>query len=97
MASTFMIKRLWNDRRGVSAWVVAAAMVPLLGMVSFRDRSGFLVRDPPTGPERRRYCRHRTCNGAGGQRPHWSGYCWTSVRQLKWFCDRKPIRGGYLS
>ena len=35
-----MIKRLWNDRRGVSAWVVTVAMVPLLGMVSFGTEVG---------------------------------------------------------
>jgi Flp pilus assembly protein TadG len=35
-----MIKRLWNDRRGVAAWVVAAAMVPLLGIVSLGTEVG---------------------------------------------------------
>jgi Flp pilus assembly protein TadG len=40
MASTFMIKRLWNDRRGVSAWVVTIAMVPLLGMISLGTEVG---------------------------------------------------------
>jgi Flp pilus assembly protein TadG len=40
MASTFMIKRLWNDRRGVSAWAVTVAMVPLLGMVSLGTELG---------------------------------------------------------
>ena len=35
-----MIKRLWNDRRGVSAWVVTVAMVPLLGMVSLGTEVG---------------------------------------------------------
>ena len=40
MASTSMIKRLWNDRRGVSAWVVTVAMVPLLGMVSLGTEVG---------------------------------------------------------
>ena len=35
-----MIKRLWNDRRGVSAWVVTIAMVPLLGMVSLGTEVG---------------------------------------------------------
>jgi Flp pilus assembly protein TadG len=40
MASTSMIKRLWNDRRGVSAWVVAVAMVPLLGMFSLGTEVG---------------------------------------------------------
>ena len=39
MAST-MIKRLWNDRRGASAWVVTVAMVPLLGMVSLGTEVG---------------------------------------------------------
>jgi hypothetical protein len=36
MASDSMIKRLWNDRRGVAAWVVTApfVMVYLVGMVS---------------------------------------------------------------
>jgi Flp pilus assembly protein TadG len=40
MASTCMIKRLWNDRRGVSAWVVTIAMVPLLGMLSLGTEVG---------------------------------------------------------
>jgi hypothetical protein len=35
-----MIKRLWNDRRGVSAWVVTIAMVPLFGMVSLGTEVG---------------------------------------------------------
>ena len=35
-----MIKRLWNDRRGASAWVVMVAMVPLLGMVSLGTEVG---------------------------------------------------------
>ena len=35
-----MIKRLWNDRRGASAWVVTVAMVPLLGMVSLGTEVG---------------------------------------------------------
>src|SRR5262245_15482736 len=39
MAST-MIKRLWNDRRGASAWVVTAIMVPLLGMFSLGTEVG---------------------------------------------------------
>ena len=39
MAST-MIKRLWNDRRGATAWVVMIAMVPLLGMVSLGTEVG---------------------------------------------------------
>jgi Flp pilus assembly protein TadG len=40
MASNSIIKRLWNDRRGVSAWVVTIAMVPLLGMVSLGTEVG---------------------------------------------------------
>ena len=40
MASTFMIKRLWNDRRGAAAWAVTIAMVPLLGMVSLGTEVG---------------------------------------------------------
>jgi len=40
MASNSMIKRLWNDRRGVSAWVVTVAMVPLLGMISLGTEVG---------------------------------------------------------
>jgi uncharacterized membrane protein len=39
MAST-MIKRLWKDRRGASAWVVTAIMVPLLGMFSLGTEVG---------------------------------------------------------
>jgi Flp pilus assembly protein TadG len=35
-----MIKRLWNDRRGVSALAVTVAMVPLLGMVSLGTELG---------------------------------------------------------
>src|SRR5262249_62168563 len=40
MASNSMIKRLWNDRRGVSAWVATIAMVPLVGMVSLGTEVG---------------------------------------------------------
>jgi hypothetical protein len=87
MAFTSMIKRLWNDRRGAAAWVVTVAMVPLLGLVSLGTEVGSWHVIPPPCPERRRCCRHCRCNGAGGQRPHWTRYCWTSLRQLKWICD----------
>jgi Flp pilus assembly protein TadG len=40
MTSICMIKRLWNDRRGVSAFVVTIAMVPLLGMLSLGTEVG---------------------------------------------------------
>jgi Flp pilus assembly protein TadG len=41
-----MIRRLWNDRRGVSALVVTVAMVPLLGMVGLGTEVGswYVVR-----------------------------------------------------
>jgi Flp pilus assembly protein TadG len=35
-----MIKRLWNDRRGATAWLVMIAMIPLLGMVSLGTEVG---------------------------------------------------------
>ena len=40
MASS-MIKRLWNDRRGVSAMVVAIVIVPLLGILGLGTEAGY--------------------------------------------------------
>ena len=38
--ATPMSKRMWNDRRGVAAWMVGAAIIPLVGMVSLGTEIG---------------------------------------------------------
>ena len=92
MASTSMIKRLWNDRRGASAWVVTIAMVPLLGMVSLGTEVGswYVIRRHAQSAADAAAIAGATAlvvNDPTGRR-----YCWTSLRQLKWICD-----GGWLS